>query len=134
MKLVADTSVLYSFFNEQSEARELASKVRLVSPRFSLSEIQEHKEDIKSSFKLEEWQYEFILRFWVLKFVEFIPESKYIKQFEKSMHLSPDSDDIDFFALSLKLGCPIWSNDPHFKMQSEVRVFTTKELIEFLLL
>ena len=38
--------------------------------------------------------------------------------------------DIDFFALAVKIGCPIWSNDKLFKKQSEVLVFTTIEIIE----
>ncbi len=37
------------------------------------------------------------------------------------------------FSKSLALNkCPIWSNDPHFKEQSLVRVFTTEELVEYL--
>ena len=36
--------------------------------------------------------------------------------------ISPDPDDVQYFALALKLGCPIWSNDPHFREQSDARV------------
>lgn len=131
MKLVVDSSILYSFFNKQSAARTLASKLdRLFSPEFALREIQEHKEDIKSSFELEEWQFEFILRFWIKRFVSFIPLSKYARHFETALPLSVDAFDIDFFALSLyRNKLPIWSNDRHFLMQSEIKVFSTKELM-----
>jgi predicted nucleic acid-binding protein len=38
--------------------------------------------------------------------------------------------DIPFFALALKLNCPIWSNEPRFKKQSEVEVLLNKDMIE----
>ena len=40
--------------------------------------------------------------------------------------------DIPFLALALELDIPLWSNDPHFKQQSLVKVFTTEELIKVL--
>ena len=47
--------------------------------------------------------------------------------------LTPDSNDTEYFALSLALDkCPIWSSDPHFKKQSLVKVFTTNKLVEML--
>ena len=134
MRLIVDTSVLFSFFNEKSKARELSTlpELELYAPKFALDEIDEHKENIKEEFSLSEMQFSLIIKLLEM-FVDFVPLKRYIKLFEEAMHLVPDPDDVDFFALSLKHDkTPIWSNDPHFKMQSEIRVFTTKELIEFL--
>ncbi|MBI5378756.1 MAG: PIN domain nuclease, partial [Nitrospirae bacterium] len=41
-----------------------------------------------------------------------------------------DPDDAHLLALSLKLNCPIWSNDKDFE-QLGVDVYTTSALIEF---
>ncbi|MBN2517441.1 MAG: hypothetical protein JXB14_01210 [Candidatus Altiarchaeota archaeon] len=49
---------------------------------------------------------------------------------EKARNLSPDPNDSEYFALALKLGCPIWSNDKALKKQDVVRVYSTKELSE----
>lgn len=38
--------------------------------------------------------------------------------------------DFDFIALAIKLNCPVWSNDPHLKQQSLVKVFNTNEFIK----
>ena len=37
-----------------------------------------------------------------------------------------------YFALALKLDCPIWSNEKAFKKQSVVKAFSTSDLISFL--
>jgi predicted nucleic acid-binding protein len=50
----------------------------------------------------------------------------------KAKKISPDIDDIDFFALALKLGCGIWSNEERLKRQSAVKVLTTEELLKSL--
>lgn len=36
----------------------------------------------------------------------------------------------DFFALALKLNCPIWSNENLHKKQSKVKIYSTSELIK----
>jgi len=36
--------------------------------------------------------------------------------------------DIPYFALALKLNCPIWSNEPEFKEQSKIKIFNTQDL------
>ena len=41
-----------------------------------------------------------------------------------------DEKDIPYFALALKLDCPIWSGDKKLKEQEKVRVYNTKELVE----
>lgn len=42
--------------------------------------------------------------------------------------ISPDKDDVDYFALALKLDIGIWSNDKLLKGQSVVKVFNTMEM------
>ncbi len=44
--------------------------------------------------------------------------------------ISPDPDDAEYFALALKLGCPIWSEEKKLKRQSRVKVFNTPELLQ----
>ena len=114
MLLVADSNVLFTFFWGGSVFRKLSLKqdLRLFSPELALSEIAKYLSEIidKTGISKEEFcklRKELIIR------VNFVP-------FE------------DFFALALKLNCPLWSNDALLKKQSKVTVFTTKELIHII--
>lgn len=131
MKLVVDTNILFSFFNERSKARELSllPDLELHSPSFSLDEIMEHKSKILRSFSLSEVQFLLIER--LLKVVvKFAKEEEYSKLLSKARGISPDPDDSDFFALALKLDCPLWSEDKLLKKQSRVKVISTREVID----
>ena len=62
--------------------------------------------------------------------IEFVPVEEF-KDFLKEAELTcPDPDDIEYFALALKLNCPIWSEDIRLKKQSKVKVFSTSELLK----
>jgi predicted nucleic acid-binding protein len=41
-----------------------------------------------------------------------------------------DKKDVPFIAAALALNCSIWSDDKHFKKQKEIKIFTTKEVME----
>ena len=132
MDFVVDTNVLFTFFWERSFTRKLLIKqeLDLVSPEFALEEINSHCDEIlkKTDISLEEFKK---LRKELAIFVEFIPLEEYSSFMEKASAI-PDTDDIDFAALSLKLDCPIWSNDKELKQQSVVKIFSTSDLISFL--
>ena len=133
MKLVADTNVLFSFFNERSKARELSllPNLELHSPSFALGEIGEHKSEILKKFSLTEAQFTLIEKL-LGTVVKFARGEEYSEFLSRAMKLSPDPDDADFFGLALKLNCPIWSNDKGLKQQTRVKVLSTEELIELL--
>lgn len=102
----------------------------MFSPEFALEEINSHCDEIlkKTDISLEEFKK---LRKELAILVEFIPLEEYSSFMEKASAI-PDTDDIDFAALALKLDCPIWSNDKELKQQSVVKIFSTSDLISFL--
>ncbi|RLJ01631.1 MAG: hypothetical protein DRP10_03570 [Candidatus Aenigmatarchaeota archaeon] len=51
---------------------------------------------------------------------------------EEAIKLAPHNKDVEYFALALKLGCAIWSNERDFKKQEVVKVLSTKELKDLL--
>ncbi|MDI6884448.1 MAG: PIN domain-containing protein [Hadesarchaea archaeon] len=133
MKLVVDTNVLFSFFNERSKARELSllPSLELYSPSFALDEIEQHKSKILETFSLSEAQFTVIEKL-LGTVVKFVGKEEYSEFLSRAMKISPDLDDADFFALALELNCSIWSKDKELKRQTQVRVLSTKELIELL--
>lgn len=62
--------------------------------------------------------------------INFTHVNYYKDKLPEAMNLAFDKDDIDYFALALKLGCCIWSNDKKMKEQDKVIVYSTKELVD----
>jgi len=57
-----------------------------------------------------------------------IPLEELIFYVEEAEDLTPDPDDMVYFALALKLNCIIWSNDKKLKEQDKIKVYSTHEL------
>ena len=134
MKLVVDTNVLFSFFKKESKTRRLILNfeiLELVTPSFCIDELNEHKELICKKSRLSDSEFEEVLDD-LLIFVKVFSLSEYNEFLSDAKIISPDPDDIDLFALALKLDCPIWAQEKAFKKQLRVKVFSTSDLISFL--
>ena len=133
MKLVVDSNVLFPFFWEKSVTRKLflSQNLELVSPEFVLEEIIKYSEEITKKAKINKNEFDLIKRELAVV-IEFIPMKEYSGCLKKALHVSPDEEDVDFFALALKFNISIWSNDNDLKKQKEVKVYSTKEIINVL--
>jgi len=96
-----------------------------------VDELRKHKELVCKKSALSGEEFEEVLDDLRI-FVKVSLHSEYKEFFHDAKNISPDPDDVDLFALALKLKCPIWSNDGKLKDQSRVKVLSTKELIELL--
>ena len=133
MRLIIDANEVFSLFNKKSKVRELSllPTVFLYSPKFALKEMTEHKKEITYRFGLSNLQFETIFDF-LSVIVKFVDAEDYADVINEAKTISPDSDDVDYFALALKLECPIWSEDKKLKNQNKVIVYSTKDLLGFL--
>lgn len=129
MKLVADANILFSLIKPNTSASQLikTANIKIFSPSFALGELAKHKFEIekKSGISLKK------IRELLKQQVLFVNESKYLKLFPQFKDFI-DENDVPYLALSASFKIPIWSNDPHLKQQSIVKVLTTKELIDLL--
>ena len=132
MKFVVDANVLFSFFWKDSFTKRLLTGkyFELYSPEFSLEEIGNYKKEIMRKAKLDSEEFDRLRRELIL-YVDFLSVEDYRKFLRKGVGISPDKDDVDYFALALKLGIGIWSNDKLLKEQSVVKVFNTMEVVNF---
>jgi len=134
MELVIDTNIVFSAIVRNSVARLLLLNSRLIlySPEGLMSELEEHRDEIKEKSKLSDEKYNELMAILLSRIK--LETKEYISQFLiKALEFSPDKDDSPFLALALAKGIPLWSNDKPLKeKQSVVTVLSTSELYEIL--
>ncbi len=131
--LVANTNVLFSFFGKSAVTRELIFLLsgRLISPKFALEELREHREEVMKKAKIEESEFNEIINV-LREHVIFVEEDFYAEFIPLALEITPDKDDADFVALALKINAPLWSNDKRLREIQEIDVLNTQELLELL--
>lgn len=132
LMFVVDTNVLFAALKEESFTRKLLFLLifrgeTLISPSLALEEIEEKRELIKSKFCLNDIQFSISLEI-IKSLIEFIPKEEYCEFLKKAEEVSPDPEDIAFFALALKFSCPIWGNDKRLKEPKQCSRPSTKEI------
>ena len=137
MLLVVDANVIFSVLIAAGGtfdiflANRMLKKFEFVAPEYLFVEIEGHFEEIAEKTKLSIENLEKVYRF-LEKEIDFIPFEEFNDSHDKAEEISPDPDDVAYLALSLKLDCPLWSNDRALKRQSVVKVFSTDELARLL--
>jgi predicted nucleic acid-binding protein len=120
--IIARSTTLNLFFDKRLE---------IVSPKFILKEFREHKSEIIERSGLSEREVSSFLILLSPK-IKFFDTEQFEEFLEEAKETSPDSDDIEYFALALKLNSPLWSEDKALKKQSKVTVYNTSELLKHL--
>lgn len=107
----------------------MSQDLKLFSPEFALEEINSKSKEIiqKTRITLDEFKE---LRFNLALAVEFTDIKEYEKHIKTALQISPDPNDVDFFALALEKKLPIWSNDAYLKKQKMINVFSTNDLLD----
>ena len=104
---------------------------KFVSPSFVIKEFSKYEEECFKKSGLSKG--DFIKRKKdVFGKIEFIHFDEYSSILSKAREFSPDPDDSPYFALALKVGCSIWSNDNLLKTQDKVNVLSTEDIIKIL--
>ena len=131
MKLVVDANILFSALIKEGMTKKILFDLsyELYSPAFIFEEFKKHQNEIL--FKTHRTNEEFYKILESLKeIISFVPDEDFTDYIEGAEKICPDYDDSAYFALALKLNCPIWSGEKSFKEQSKIKVFNTKELVE----
>ncbi len=135
MLLVVDANILFSSLITGGRTFEIfllnrrLKKFKFVAPEYLMVEVKEHMDEIVGKTRLKTDELEKVLGF-IEREIEFIPFEEFKELHEKAEQVSPDPDDVPYFALALKLGCAIWSNDKPLKKQAEVRMFSTEDILK----
>lgn len=137
MRLVVDANEL--FVGIIAKGKKLQSwtldilflaNVELFAPFRLVAELEKNRDEIdeiidKSGLSLRDFE-AFV---GILKLrVRFIPLEQFFDKIPEAKELAPHLKDVEYFALALKLDCPIWAQEKAFKKQSRIKVFDTMEL------
>ena len=131
MLLVVDANALFSaLIASKGITRTLFSSIKLefISPEFIEEEIDKYFSEIVLKSKCSEKDVRIALNL-LLARIKIIPSIEYESLRDVARKISPDPKDAEYFAIALAFNCPLWSNDKKLKLQSEVKVFSTSELI-----
>lgn len=127
--LVVDANVMLSALIKESYTHTLlfSESFKLFTPEYIFTEFEKHKEEIIE--KTKRTAPEFFRLIEVLRRrITIVPPEELIQYFKEAEQITPDPDDMIYFALALKLNCPIWSNDKKLKKQNRIKVYHTHEL------
>ena len=131
MLLVVDANILISILIAKGSKHKLffSEKIASNSPDRLLFEIGKHWKELsgKSGLSEKDLEMELAAIRMQLNTSSLNALSEWIKE---GAAISPDPDDAEYFALALKLNCPIWSEEKRLKKQSKVRVYNTVELLK----
>ncbi|MFZ2071311.1 MAG: PIN domain-containing protein [Halobacteriota archaeon] len=133
MLLVVDANVLFSAIIARGKTCDLifCEWLQLIVPEFLFMELEEHKEEIIAKSSLSEDDFvEFVNS--LKERIDVIPRQEFERFLQEANRISPDPDDTEYFALALKFGAVLWSNEKRLKKQPKVTVFSTSDLISFL--
>jgi len=138
MRLVADSNVLFTHFWKSSVFMDIVNQdVTLYSPEYALEEIEKHRQEIIKKTGLDRVEFNVLRKNLELK-ISFINEREYAQSFKPALESIENlpkpqqtelCEDLDFIALSIKMRCPLWSNDKLLKKQTTVTVLNTHELL-----
>lgn len=134
MSLVLDNNIFFSLMKPDSANSYLffALRAKFFAPEYLKPELSKHKSECLLKSKLSKHEFE-IRQAEVEERIKFIRSSEYKRFLKEAINSLPDLEDSPYLALALSMNAAIWSNDPHLKQQSLVKVYTTKELIDKLL-
>lgn len=129
MDLVVDANVIFAALIKDSFSSHLlfSREHHLLTPEYVFTEFEKHKEEIMG--KSERTTEEFYRLLDVLKRrIILIPLEELTVHVKEAETITPDPDDLAYFALALKYNCAIWSNDKKLKQQKRIIVYHTHEL------
>lgn len=137
MLLVVDANVVFSVLIKGGKTLEIfllnrgQKRFEFASPEYLLLEVENHSHEIvkRSGLSIEEFGK--VLAF-LEKEIEIVPFEEFIGVYKEAEQISPDPDDVQYFALALKLKGAVWSNDKALKKQNVVKVLSTNDVLKLM--
>jgi len=130
MDIIVDANILFAAVIKDGITARLmfVDRLHLYAPELLLDEFSKYRDEILEKSHRTTDDFDSVLSE-LLAIIHFIPKSEFQKMMKVANEISPDNDDSVYFALALKTGLPIWSNDARLKKQSAVRIYSTSDML-----
>ena len=123
MELIVDANILVSRLIKDGITRELMmnNELELYTSDFIFIELFKHIKEIAKKADMDKKELKELAEILVVESGLEIVTKEQVKSFIKlADKISPDPDDMLYFATALKLDCAIWSNDKELKKHSSL--------------
>ncbi len=136
MRLVIDTNIIISSLISNSKRRYILmnSNIEFIAPEYTFTEILKHTDIIEKKAKLAYKDLRDVMDM-LFSRITIYPKEEYADCYIQAKEIMKDidPDDAPFLALAMKTKVDgIWSEDKGFQRQNHVKIYTTKELLEFI--
>jgi putative PIN family toxin of toxin-antitoxin system len=134
MNLVIDTNRIIASLIRDGLSRNilLDSRFLFYSPEHTFAEISKYDSLICKKAKINSEHFMTLLSIF-FEHIHVLAEEDYRDYIDESLDMISDSDDAPFIAAALAIKADgIWTDDSDFNSQNQVKIYTTKDLINLL--
>ncbi len=136
MIFIIDTNIVFSALVKDSDTRKLLidSSFSLYAPETMIIEIRKYEDLIIEKSRLTKNDFELLFNL-LIENIKIIEKELYINKLKEADKIIGNihKGDVPFIALALSItNDGIWSEDKHFEVQDNVKVWKTKEVIKLI--
>jgi len=135
MEVVIDTNIFIAALLKEGTTRKLLLNDDLIlyAPEYLIEEIFDHLQELEKKSHLSKEVLEEIFKVMLIESkVIIIPKVETQPYIKKAQEISPDSDDVMYFATALKQNIGIWSNDKELNKQKLIKIYSTNDIVTLL--
>ncbi len=132
MRILIDVNRIIAAAMKDSTTRLILKdeNFEFVTPDFTITEIEKHKERIKIKLKISDVELKLLLDI-IFSYVTILPYQDYAMFEEEIKDKIKDPDDVAYVAACLASNAEaIWTHDPHFNEQKKVKVFYNFDMLK----
>lgn len=129
MDLVIDANILFAALIKEGKTTEImfSDELRLYAPEYVFTEFKKYENEILGKTSRTREEFEKLVQV-LERRIKIIPAKEIEPFLDQAKQITPDSGDVPYFAVALKLDSPIWTNDYRLSRQKQVKIITTAEL------
>jgi len=135
MEVVIDANIFIAALLKKGATRKLPlnDELAFYAPEYVIEEIFDHIQELEKKSHLPRSSLEELVKILLIESKMIIIPKDELRQFiKKADEITPDPDDVMYFAAALKQNIGIWSNDKALQQQKTVKVYSTNDLIRLL--
>ena len=135
MEVIIDANIFVAALLKKGATRKLLlnDELALYTPEYVIEEIFDHLQEFETKSHLSRISLEELVKVLIIESkMNIIPKDELRPFIKKADEITPDPDDVMYFAATLKQNIGIWSNDKALQQQKTVKVYSTNDLIKLL--